>query len=217
MEFETRAGARLVEGYGLTEAAPVCFCNPLEGEHRDGTIGVALPLVHAEIRDLEDPNRALPAGQRGELCLTGPNVMQGYWHQPEETAAAMTADGLLRTGDVGVMDADGYVTLVDRIKDLILVSGHNVYPRMIEEALYAHPAVAAACVIGVPDARQGESPVAFVELRAGEAVTEAALRAFLADRLSRIEMPKRIEFRDRLPRTAVGKLSKKELRAAAGE
>ncbi|MBR0665024.1 long-chain fatty acid--CoA ligase [Roseomonas hellenica] len=211
-EFEAKSGAALVEGYGLTEASPVCFCNPLRGENREGTIGLPLPLVEAEIRSLEDPARAMPMGERGELCVRGPNVMSGYRNRPAETAATMTPDGWLRTGDVGIMDADGYVALVDRIKDLILVSGFNVYPRAIEEVLYTHPDVAAATVVGIPDSRQGESPAAFVELKPGAVPDEAALRAFLKLHLSAIQMPKLIEFREALPRTAVGKLSKKELR-----
>jgi long-chain acyl-CoA synthetase len=211
-EFEAKSGAKLVEGYGLTEASPVCFCNPLHGENREGTIGLPLPLVRAEIRSLKDPGEAMSDGERGELCVSGPNVMAGYWNHPEDTRAAMTPDGWLRTGDVGIMDADGYVTLVDRIKDLILVSGFNVYPRTIEEALYTHPAIAAAAVIGIPDPHQGESPAAFIELRPGAKLEEAELRAFLKDRISSIEMPKRFEFRETLPRTAVGKLSKKDLR-----
>jgi long-chain acyl-CoA synthetase len=211
-EFEAKSGATLVEGYGLTEASPVCFCNPLYGENREGTIGLPLPRVEAEIRSLEDPARAMPIGERGELCVRGPNVMTGYWNRPAETAATMTPDGWLRTGDVGIMDADGYVALVDRIKDLILVSGFNVYPRAIEEVLYTHPDVAAATVVGIPDPRQGECPAAFVELKPGAAPDEAALRTFLKQHLSAIQMPKLIEFREALPRTAVGKLSKKELR-----
>ncbi|MDB5316327.1 MAG: AMP-dependent synthetase [Rhodospirillales bacterium] len=211
-EFEAKSGAKLVEGYGLTEASPVCFCNPLHGENREGTIGLPLPLVRAEIRSLKDLGEAMPDGERGELCVSGPNVMAGYWNHREDTKAAMTPDGWLRTGDVGIMDADGYVTLVDRIKDLILVSGFNVYPRTIEEALYTHPAIAAAAVIGIPDPHQGESPAAFIELRPGATLEEAELRAFLKDRISSIEMPKRFEFRETLPRTAVGKLSKKDLR-----
>jgi long-chain acyl-CoA synthetase len=210
--FEERSGCRLIEGYGLTEASPVCFCGPVEGEERPGTIGLPLPRVEAEIRSLEDPMRALPPGERGELCIRGPNVMAGYWNRPEETAAALLPDGFLRTGDVGVMDEDGYVTLVDRIKDLILCSGYNVYPRAIEDALYAHPDVVAATALGVPDPYRGESPAAFVQLRPGATATVEALRAHLADRLSPIEMPRLIEIRQDLPRTVIGKLSKKELR-----
>ena len=209
--FEALSGATLVEGYGLTEASPVCFCNPFAGENRSGTIGLPLPGIRAEIRHLDDPSRPVGPGERGELCLAGPNVMQGYWQRPEETAKVMTTDGMLRTGDVGIMDAEGYVTLVDRIKDLILVSGFNVYPRVIEEALYRHPAVAAATVIAMPDAYRGEAPAAFVEVKAGAAVTADELRHFLENKLSSVELPRLIELRETLPRTAVGKLSKKEL------
>ena len=155
----------------------------------------------------------MPAGERGELCLKGPNVMSGYWRRAADTAASFTPDGFLRTGDVGVMDAEGYVTLVDRIKDLILVSGFNVYPRTIEEAIWRHPEVAAVTVLGMPDPHKGEVPAAFVQPREGSALTAQALRDFLQGKLSPVEMPRHIELRAELPRTAVGKLSKKELRA----
>ncbi|MBK1658650.1 long-chain-fatty-acid--CoA ligase [Paracraurococcus ruber] len=210
--FEEKSGCRVVEGYGLTEASPVCFCNPAEGLQKDGSIGLPVPGVRAEIRALDDPGRALPPGERGELCIAGPNVMAGYWNRPAETAAVIGPDGFLRTGDVGIMDQDGFVTLVDRIKDLILCSGYNVYPRVIEEALYTHPAVVAATVVGQPDAYRGESPAAFVQLQPGSTLTVDGLRAHLKARISAIEMPKLIEIRATLPRTAVGKLSKKELR-----
>ncbi len=215
--FEALSGCTLVEGYGLTEASPVCFCNPFEGENRAGTIGLPLPGLRAEIRDLADPSRPAPHGEKGELCLAGPNVMSGYWQRPAETAEVMTADGLLRTGDVGVMDADGYVTLVDRMKDLILVSGFNVYPRVVEEALYRHAGVAAATVVAMPDDYRGEAPAAFVEPRPGVKLTAEELHAFLADKLSAVEMPRLIEVRPALPRTAVGKLSKKELQQEVRE
>ena len=211
-QFEAISGSTVVEGYGLTEASPVCFCNPFEGENRAGTIGLPLPGIRAEIRDLADPARALPPGEKGELCIAGPNVMAGYWNRPEETAQVLGADGFLRTGDVGIMDEDGYVTLVDRIKDLILVSGFNVYPRVVEEAIYRHPDVAAATVVAMPDPYRGESPAAFVEPKPGAALTAEALRDFLQDKLNPVEMPRLIEIRPSLPRTAVGKLSKKELK-----
>jgi long-chain acyl-CoA synthetase len=211
--FEARSGCRVVEGYGLTEASPVCFCNPVEGGEGEGSIGLPLPGIRAEIRALDDPSRVLPIGERGELCVAGPNVMAGYWNRPAETAAAIGADGFLRTGDVGIMAADGSVTLVDRIKDLIICSGYNVYPRMIEEALYQHPEVVAATVVGQPDPYRGESPAAFVQLQPGSALTPEALREHLTTRLSAIELPRLIEIRPDLPRTAVGKLSKKELKA----
>jgi long-chain acyl-CoA synthetase len=211
-DFEARSGCSVTEGYGLTEASPVCFSNPPGEGNRAGTIGLPLPATRAEIRSLEDPSRALPPGEKGELCIAGPQVMAGYWNRPEETAAVLGPDGFLRTGDVGIMGADGYVTLVDRIKDLILVSGFNVYPRTIEEALYRHPGVAAATVVGMPDDYRGEAPAAFVEPRPGAALTEEALRAFLKDKLSPVEMPRLIELRDALPRSTVGKLTKVELR-----
>ena len=212
-EFDAASGCNLVEGYGLTEASPVAFCNPVEGGNRAGTIGLPLPGVTAEIRDPENPERPMPAGERGELCLAGPNIMQGYWQRPEETARSFTPDGLLRTGDIGVMDADGYVTLVDRLKDLIICSGYNVYPRIIEEALYQHHDVVAATVVGMKDAYRGESPAAFVQLKPGATADAAALQAHLKARLNPIELPKLLEIRAELPRTAVGKLSKKELKA----
>jgi long-chain acyl-CoA synthetase len=152
----------------------------------------------------------MPVGERGEVCARGPQVMQGYWNKPDETAAAFV-DGALRTGDVGYLDADGYLFLVDRIKDLILCGGYNVYPRVIEDALYEHPAVAEAVVIGVPDTYRGQSPKAFVSLKPGMQSDEASLCAFLQDRLSKIEMPSAIEIRETLPKTLIGKLSKKAL------
>jgi long-chain acyl-CoA synthetase len=212
-DFEARSGCSVTEGYGLTEASPVCFSNPSGEGNRPGTIGLPIPATRAEIRSLEDPSRAVPLGEKGELCVSGPQVMKGYWNRPEETAAVLGTDGFLRTGDVGIMDADGYVTLVDRIKDLILVSGFNVYPRTIEEALYRHPDVAAATVVGMPDEYRGEAPAAFVEPRPGASLTEDELRGFLKDKLSPVEMPRLIEVRDALPRSPVGKLTKTELRA----
>ncbi len=211
--FDAASGCNLVEGYGLTEASPVCFCNPLQGENHAGTIGLPLPAVRAEIRSPDEPGMALPLGERGELCLAGPNIMVGYWGRPEDTARSFTPDGMLRTGDIGIMDEDGFVTLVDRLKDLIICSGYNVYPRTIEEALYTHPAVVAATVVGMPDAYRGESPAAFVQVQPGAAVTVDELLAHLKARLNPIEMPRLLEIRAELPRTAVGKLSKKELKA----
>jgi long-chain acyl-CoA synthetase len=212
-DFEARSGCSVTEGYGLTEASPVCFSNPPGEGNRAGTIGLPVPGTRAEIRSLDDPSRVLPLGEKGELCVSGPQVMKGYWNRPEGTAAVLGEDGFLRTGDVGIMDERGYVTLVDRIKDLILVSGFNVYPRTIEEALYRHPDVAAVTVVGMPDEYRGEAPAAFVEPRPGAILAEDALRLFLKDKLSPVEMPRLIEVRDSLPRSPVGKLTKTELRA----
>ncbi|MGI4730984.1 MAG: AMP-binding enzyme, partial [Janthinobacterium lividum] len=163
-----------------------------------------------EIRDLDDPTRLMPPGARGEICARGPQVMKGYWHRPDADAEVFI-DGALRTGDIGYLDEDGYLFLVDRQKDLIICSGFNVYPRTIEEALYEHPAVAEAVVIGVPDEYRGQAPKGFVTLAPGQVVTPDELRAFLTDKLSKIEMPRAIEIRDTLPKTLIGKLSKKEL------
>ena len=208
--FEANTGAKLVEGYGLSEASPIITCNPFEGLNKEGSAGLPFPGTTIEIRDREDPARIMPAGEKGEICARGPQVMAGYWHKPAETEAAF-ADGALRTGDVGYLDADGYLFIVDRIKDLILCGGYNVYPRVIEEALYEHPAVVEAVVIGVPDAHRGQAPKAFVVLNEPGVVTGAALRDFLRDKISKIELPREVEIRDTLPKTLIGKLSKKEL------
>ncbi len=208
--FEARTGCVLVEGYGLTETSPCVICNPPGGRNKPG-IGLPLPGTIVELRDPADPSRTVAQGERGEVCLKGPQVMLGYWRRPEETSAAMTADGFFRSGDIGVMDEEGYFQIVDRIKDVILAGGYNVYPRLVEDAVYEHEAVAECTVIGVPDAYRGETVKAFVALKPGAALSEAGLLAFLAERLSPIELPKQIEFRDALPRTLIGKLSKKEL------
>ena len=207
--FEALSGCQLVEGYGLSETSPVATCNPMGGV-RDGSIGLPLPGTIVEIRDCDDPTKILPPGEKGEVCVRGPQVMKGYWRRADETANVFI-DGALRTGDVGYIDPDGYIYLVDRIKDLIIAGGYNIYPRVIEEALYQHPAVAEAVVIGVPDANKGQVPKAFVTLREGQHVTEEELHKFLAGHISPIERPRQIEFRDQLPKTLVGKLSKKEL------
>ena len=208
--FENLTGCRLVEGYGLSESSPVATCNPTDGLNKEGSIGLPMPGTRIEIRDLESRDRVMPVGEKGEVCIVGPQVMKGYWDRPEETDEVLI-DGRLHTGDVGYMDKDGYTFLVDRKKDLILCSGYNVYPRVIEEAIYLHPAVAEVTVIGVDDAYRGQAPKAFVRLRDGEALDEAGLKAFLADKISKIEMPSQIEFRAELPKTMIGKLSKKEL------
>jgi long-chain acyl-CoA synthetase len=208
--FEALTGCVLCEGYGLSETSPVVCGNPLSGINKAGSIGLPLPNTIIEIMSLDDPTKPVPPGERGEVVVRGPQVMKGYWRQPEETARVLR-DGALRTGDVGYIDEDGYVFLVDRIKDLIIAGGYNVYPRNVEEGLYGHPEVAECIVIGIPDPYRGQTVKAFVVRRAGSTLTEAGLRAFLKDRLSPIEMPKQIEFRDSLPKTQVGKLSKKAL------
>lgn len=208
--FEARTGCKLVEGYGLTEAAPVTHANPLDAEGRAGSIGLPLPGTVVEIVSLEERSRVLPPGERGEVCIRGPQVMKGYWNRPEETAETL-ADGRLHTGDVGYLDADGYTYIVDRIKDLILCGGYNVYPRVVEEAIYLHPSVAECVVAGVPDPYRGQTVKAYIKLLDGHHLTAEELIAFLKDKLSPIEMPRIVEFRDELPSTLVGKLSRKAL------
>ena len=209
--FEARTGCVVVEGYGLTETSPCAVCNPPGGLNKTGSIGLPLPGTTVELRDPDDPLRPVPPGERGELCVKGPQVMLGYWRRPADTAASTTPDGFFRSADIAVMDGDGYFAIVDRIKDLILAGGYNVYPRMVEDAAYRHPDVAECTVIGVPDTYRGETVKAFVVRRPGATLTAPALLDFLKDHLSPIEMPKQIEFRDSLPRTLIGKLSKKEL------
>ena len=208
--FIALTGCELMEGYGLSETSPVVAFTPPGRAYKDGSVGLPVQGTVVEIRDPADPTRLLPQGERGEICVRGPQVMHGYWNKPAETAAVMI-DGALRTGDVGYLDEDGYLFLVDRIKDVILCGGYNVYPRMLEEALYQHPAVKDAVVIGVPDAYRGQAPKAFVTLKENAHATPAELRDFMKDYVSKIELPHEVEIRDSLPKTMIGKLSKKEL------
>lgn len=210
VRFNEISGCKLVEGYGLSETSPVLTANPPLGVIKDGSVGTPLPGTTIEIRDLTDPTRILGTGERGEVCARGPQVMSGYWNKPDATRDAFI-DGAFRTGDVGYMDEDGYLFLVDRIKDVILCGGYNVYPRMIEEALYLHPAVAEAVAIGIPDPYRGQAPKAFVTLKEGHSTTPEELVTFLKGQLSKVELPKQVEIRESLPKTLVGKLSKKEL------
>ena len=211
-KFEKLTGCKLVEGYGLSEASPSVTCNPLDGPVKEGSIGQPLPGTIVSLRDLADPTKEVPQGEKGEICIKGPQVMKGYWKKPEETANQFVGD-YLRTGDVGIMDEEGFIFIVDRIKDLIICSGYNVYPRRIEEAIYEHPAVEEVTVIGINDEYRGEAPKAFIKLRAGAKATEDDIRKHLEPKISKIEMPAEIEFRDALPKTMIGKLSKKELKA----
>jgi long-chain acyl-CoA synthetase len=209
--FETLTGQAPKEGYGLTETAPLGTLQTLDRPARQGSVGVPAPHTILEVVDLETGERVLPIGEKGEICFRGPQVMKGYWKKPEATEEAFRG-GRFHTGDIGFLDQDGFVTLVDRKKDMILSGGFNVFPRNIEEAIYEHPAVAEVTVIGIPDAYRGQSAKAFIALKPGYppfAIDE--LRAFLADKLAKYEMPTEMEIRASLPRTPVGKLSKKEL------
>jgi long-chain acyl-CoA synthetase len=208
--FDRLTGLQLKEGYGLTEASPILTMAPLDGRARPGTVGLPCPGTLVEIVDIETGTRVLPPGEKGEICARGPQLTKGYWKRPEATAAAF-AGGRFHTGDIGVLDLDGFLTLVDRKKDMILAGGFNVFPRIIEEAIYEHPAVAEVTVIGVPDSYRGEAAKAFIVLKPGQRLGFDELKAFLSDKLGRHEMPAEMELRDSLPKTPVGKLSKKEL------
>ncbi len=210
--FEKLSGCKLVEGYGLSEASPVVTCNPLDGPVKQGSIGQPLPGTIVSLRDLDDPRAEAPPGAQGEVCIKGPQVMLGYWQKPEETAGQFVGD-FLRTGDVARVDEQGFFFIEDRIKDLIICSGYNVYPRRIEEAIYEHSAVAEVTVIGIPDEYRGEAPKAFIKLKPGVTATADDIRRHLEVKISKIELPSQIEFRDELPKTMIGKLSKKELKA----
>jgi long-chain acyl-CoA synthetase len=212
-QFEALAHGKLVEGYGLSEASPVTHCNPLSDQCRDGSIGLPLPDVEAAIMDSQT-GKLLAVGEVGEIVVKGPNIMQGYWNRPEETQAIFT-NGWLCTGDVGRMDADGYFYIIDRAKDMVIVSGFNVYPREVEEVLFEHPAIAEAAVVGVPDSYRGETVAAFVVLKPGVEAskqTEQEILAFCRKRLVAYKVPKVLLFRDSLPRSAVGKVLRRELR-----
>jgi long-chain acyl-CoA synthetase len=211
--FEALCRCTVVEGYGLSETSPVVTCNPVE-TRREGSIGLPLPGTEISIRSLEDPAVAMPQGETGEICIAGPQVMTGYWRKPNDTEGSFVGR-FFRTGDVGYMDEDGFIFIVDRIKDMINASGFKVYPRRIEDALYEHGAIAEVIVVGIPDEYRGEAPKAYVKLKEGQEATAAELLQFLRGKLSKIELPAEIEFRDQLPKTMVGKLSKKELRAEA--
>ncbi|MGB0720071.1 MAG: long-chain-fatty-acid--CoA ligase [Bdellovibrionales bacterium] len=219
-KFEEKTGCTVVEGYGLTEASPVASVNPPFGENVAGSIGLPFPQTVIEIIDREDKVTPMPLGARGELCIRGPQVMKGYYKNEEATAAVLRSmpdappgfDRRLYTGDVAVMDERGYVFIVDRIKDLIITNGYNVYPRNVEAAIYKHPNVAECIVAGLPDAQRGEIVKAWIFLKPQRALTAEDLKSFLSDKLSKMEMPRRIEFRaDPLPKTLIGKLSRKDI------
>ncbi len=209
-EFERLTGARVVEGYGLSESSPVITCNPLDRDGKAGSVGLPFPRTTIEIVDLEPPRRKLGVGLKGEICAAGPQIMAGYWKRPEESAVTL-ANGRLHTGDIGYIDPDGFVFIVDRLKEIIIASGFKVYPRIVEEAIYGHPAVAECAVVGIKDPYRGETVKAFVALKAGFALDAGELERFLADKLSAIEIPKAIEFRASLPKTDIGKILKRAL------
>ena len=210
--FERLTGCTLVEGYGLSEAAPVVTCNPFTGANKTSSAGLPLPGTVVEICSLKQPGKLMRTGEQGEICIRGPQVMKGYWRRSADSADTL-AGGRLHTGDVGYLDEDGYLFIVDRIKELVLVGGYNVYPRMVEEAIGAHPAVLEVAVCGVPDARFGEKLKAYVCLREGETLSGGSIRVYLKDKLASFEIPRSFEFKDSLPKTMIGKIDKKALLA----
>lgn len=209
--FEQLTGSKLVEGYGLSEASPILTCNPLFGLYKVGSVGVPFPKTIVKIVSLEDPGKEMAPGEKGQVAAKGPQVTLGYWNRPSETKDSFSNKFLL-TGDVGYMDEEGYVFLVDRIKDVIICNGYNIYPRNVEEAIYLHSSVEEVTVVGVPDKKRGEVAKAFVKLQERQSLTSDELLDFLKDKLSPLELPKYIEFRQYLPKTMIGKLSKKELK-----
>ena len=215
-KFEAKTGCTVVEGYGLTESSPVATVNPPFGENIAGTIGLPLPQTVIEIIDREDKKTPMPLGERGELCIKGPQVMKGYFNKQEATDDVLRdcGDGTkrLHTGDVAIMDERGYITIVDRIKDMIITNGYNVYPRNIEEAIYKHPNVEECIVAGLPDEQRGEIVKAWIKLKDERALTGEELKSFLEDKISKMEIPRLVEFRDEpLPKTMIGKLSRKDI------
>jgi long-chain acyl-CoA synthetase len=217
-KFEAITGGRLVEGYGLTETSPVTHINPIYGKRKFGSIGLPIPDTDCKIVDLDDPEKELPPGREGELCIAGPQIMKGYWNRPEETADMIRVhkDGIrwLHTGDIASVDDEGYFTIVDRKKDMILVSGFNVYPTDVEQVLYRHPKIQQVCVVGVPDAKTGEAVKAFVVLKEGEPATEEEILGWARDEkhgLTGYRAPKSVEFRTELPTTMVGKVLRRVL------
>jgi long-chain acyl-CoA synthetase len=217
-KFRDITGGRLVEGYGLTETSPVTHINPIYGKAKFGTIGLPIPDTDCKIVDLDDPEKEVESGQEGELCIAGPQVMEGYWNRPDETADMIRthSDGIrwLHTGDIATVDEEGYFRIVDRKKDMIIVSGFNVYPTDVEQVMYRHPKVKQVCVVGVPDERTGEAVKAFVVLKEGERSSEQEILEWTRDEehgLTGYRAPKKVEFREELPTTMVGKVLRRVL------
>src|SRR5918996_677733 len=217
-KFEATTGGRLVEGYGLTETSPVTHINPAYGKRKFGSIGLPISDTDCKIVDLDDPEKEVGPGREGELCIAGPQVMKGYWNRPDETADMIRVhkDGIrwLHSGDIAKMDEEGYFSIVDRKKDMIIVSGFNVYPTDVEQVLYRHPKIQQVCVVGIPDAKTGEAVKAYVVLKPGQTSTEKEILDWTRDPktgLTGYRAPKHLEFREELPTTMVGKVLRRVL------
>ena len=210
--FQEKTGSIIVEGFGLTETTPVTHINPFNGVRKQGSIGLPLPDTECKIVDLEDPAKEMPIGEAGELLMRGPQVMKGYLDKPEETKKTMTEDGFICTGDVATMDEDGYFYIVDRIKDMIISGGYNVYPRDIDEVLFEHPKILEACCIGIPHEKRGEAIKAFIILKEGENMTDREVIDYCKTKLAAYKLPTVVEFKQELPKSNVGKILRKDLR-----
>lgn len=210
LKFEELTGCVLVEGYGLTESSPVTHCNPLKGKNKTGSIGLPLPGTFCEVIDKEDRVSVMKQGEVGEICIRGPQVMMGYLDKPEETDNVLR-NGRLHTGDLGYVDEEGYFFIVDRLKEMIIVGGYNVYPRNVEEVIYTHEAVAECAVVGLEHPTRGQMIKAFVVLKEGKKAEEGEMKAFLKGKMSAYAVPHAIEFREALPKSMIGKILKKEL------
>ncbi len=210
--WQAATGVALVEGYGLTEASPIVCANPMDAADFSGKLGQPLPSTDVAL--LDEAGQPVPLGAIGEICVRGPQVMRGYWHADEETACAFTADGWLRTGDLGRMDERGFIEFIDRVKDVVVVSGFKAYPTEIEEVVRRLPGVKDAGVVGLPDPKSGESVALFV-VRQDPGLTAEALREACRTKLAVYKQPRRIEFRDDLPRTPLGKVLRRQLREEA--
>lgn len=210
-KWEETVGSSIVEVYGMTECTTLCHANPWGGKTKVGSVGVPISDTDCRIMDLEDGNTELPRGESGEITIKGPQVMQGYYKQPEETARALR-NGWFYTGDIGYVDEDGYLFIVDRKKDMIIAGGYNIYPRDIDEVLFEHPKIQEACAVGVPDPYRGETVKAFVVLNPGETATEEEIMDFCKKSLAAYKVPKLVEFMDELPKSTIGKVLRRKLR-----
>lgn len=212
-EFQQKTGSIIVEGFGLTESTPVTHVNPFNGRRKQGSIGVPVPDTECRIVNMDDGVTDMPVGEPGELLIRGPQIMKGYLGRPDETAKTLTDDGWLHTGDVAKMDEEGYFYIVDRMKDMILSGGYNVYPRDIDEVLYEHPKVVEACCVGIPHPTRGEAVKAFIVVKDGETVTQEEIIEFCKGKLATYKLPIAVEVRTELPKSTVGKILRKDLKA----
>jgi long-chain acyl-CoA synthetase len=210
-QIKSLANVPIVNVYGLTEIAPMGTATPWGGEEKAGTVGVPLPNTDLKIVDLETGENEMAQGETGEVLFKGPQVMKGYYKKPEETAKALK-DGWVSTGDIGFLDEDGYLTIVDRKKDMIVASGYNIYPNEVDEVLFEHPRILEACTIGVPDEYRGESVKTYIVVKPGEKLTKEEVIGHCKAKLAAYKVPKEIEFIDELPKTAVGKILRRELK-----